>query len=235
MEISKHGWRVLNAIGEGRQFQRRTGEWVAGALRAPESLVGELERLALIAQAPGGALRLTGQGEARCRGRGAARRLLDERPLADPDPGRREVDMRCWPKRAARSVTVNMGESPLGWLRARGMICDRQYAAGERLRQDWTLAGLAPGVTMRWDPSRITGGRGCAAPGDATLAQISAKQRFDGAVAAAGGGLGDILWRVVCAGEGLAKAEEGLGWPKRAGKLVLAMALDRVAAFYGID
>ena len=175
---------------------------------------------------------------------GKPRRLLVERPLADPDPARREVDTRCWPKRAARSVTVNMGESPLGWLRARDdlrpAICGGGRPAGGgggrpgRLRQDWTIAGLAPGVTMRWDQSRIAGGRGRSAPGDATLAQIAAKQRFDGAVAAAGGGLGDILWRVVCAGEGLVQAEEGLGWPKRAGKLVLAMALDRVAAFYGI-
>jgi hypothetical protein len=48
----------------------------------------------------------------------------------------------------------------------------------------------------------------------------------------AGSGLSDILWRIVCAGEGMRDAETALGWPARAGKLVLAMALDRVADYY---
>jgi hypothetical protein len=69
---------------------------------------------------------------------------------------------------------------------------------------------------------------------DPTLVQIAAKRRFDAAVAAAGPGLADILWRVVCAGEGLSLAEKGLGWPARAGKLVLGLALDRVASHYGL-
>jgi hypothetical protein len=56
--------------------------------------------------------------------------------------------------------------------------------------------------------------------------------RFEAAVAAAGPGLQDILWRVVCAGEGMREAETALGWPARAGKLVLTLALDRVAGFY---
>jgi hypothetical protein len=46
--------------------------------------------------------------------------------------------------------------------------------------------------------------------------------------------MSDILWRVVCAGEGMRDAETALGWPARAGKLVLKMALDRVATFYRI-
>ena len=226
-EISKHGLEVLAALGQGRRFRKMMGAWVAGKLSAPESVIAELERLALLARAPDGGLRLTGRGEARCCRRtdkaGGERRLLVERVM----------DTACWPA-STRSVTVNVGESPLEWLRARGMISERQYAAGERLREDWTLAGLSPRVTMRWDVSRTAGGRGAAGPEDATIAQISARRRFDAAVAAAGDGLSDILWRVVCAGEGLAAAEEGLGWPKRAGKLVLAMALDRVAGFYGI-
>ena len=47
-----------------------------------------------------------------------------------------------------------------------------------------------------------------------------------------GAGLSDILWRVACEGEGLSEAEKGLGWPTRAGKLVLGMALDRLAIYY---
>ena len=51
---------------------------------------------------------------------------------------------------------------------------------------------------------------------------------------APGQALADILWRVVCAGEGMRDAETALGWPARAGKLVLTLALDRIADYYRI-
>jgi hypothetical protein len=131
-----------------------------------------------------------------------------------------------------RSVTVNIAESPLAWLHARGHLSDRLFDAGEQLRADYERAQIAPSVTMRWDPVRVktTGERGLA-PGER---QIAARQRFDGAIKAAGTGLEDILWRVVCAGEALPEAEKGLGWPARSGKLVLRIALERVAEFYRI-
>jgi hypothetical protein len=132
-----------------------------------------------------------------------------------------------------RSVTVNIAESPLSWLRARGLVDPRQYEAGERLRGDYETASLGPSVTMRWDATPAARGRhGPAQAIDPTLAQVSAKRRFDAAVAAAGPGLQDVLWRVVCAGEGLPAAEKALGWPARSGKLVLGMALDRLAEYY---
>src|SRR6266496_1500438 len=53
--------------------------------------------------------------------------------------------------RPVRSVTVNMAESPLGWLFARGFVSQRQFDAGERLRSDWERAQLAPRITMTWD------------------------------------------------------------------------------------
>lgn len=137
--------------------------------------------------------------------------------------------------RSGRSVTVNMTESPLGWLFARGLLSQRQYDAGERLRGDWERAQLAPRVTMAWDAAPVARGRGgSAAEPDLTGAQIDARRRFDDAITNAGPGLADILWRVVCAGEGMRDAETALGWPARAGKLVLTFALDRVAAYYRI-
>ena len=53
-------------------------------------------------------------------------------------------------------------------------------------------------------------------------------------LAAAGSGLADVLWRVVCAGETLPDAERAMAWPARSGKVVLRLALDRVADFYRI-
>ncbi|MHA6721475.1 DUF6456 domain-containing protein [Sphingomonas sp. RS2018] len=143
------------------------------------------------------------------------------------------VDARAGPVRAGgRRVTVNLAESPLAWLNARGHIDARQNEAGERLRMDYETASLGPRVTMRWDAAPGGGGRGPAL--DPTLAGIAAKRRFDAAVAAVGPGLSDVLWRVVCAGEGLAATEKALSWPARAGKLVLGLALDRLADHYGL-
>ena len=75
---------------------------------------------------------------------------------------------------------------------------------------------------------------GSATAPDLGGAQVDAKRRFDAAIASAGPGLADVLWRVVCAGEGMRDAESALGWPARAGKLVLSFALDRVADYYRI-
>ena len=133
-----------------------------------------------------------------------------------------------------RTVTVNLAESPLGWLRARGHVDARQFEAGERLRTDYETAALGPRVTMRWDASPRAPRGSSSERLDPTLAQIAAKRRFDAALGAAGPGLNDILWRVVCAGEGLVASEKALGWPSRAGKLVLCLALDRVASHYGL-
>ncbi|MEN2785992.1 DUF6456 domain-containing protein [Sphingomonas qilianensis] len=131
---------------------------------------------------------------------------------------------------SARRVTVNLAESPLGWLRSRDLVDARQFEAGERLRGDYERAAIAPRTTMRWAP-RVDGGGAALDPG---TAQIAAKRRFDAAVGAVGPGLNDILWRVVCAGEGLPAAERALGWPARAGRVVLTLALDRLATHYGL-
>ena len=44
-----------------------------------------------------------------------------------------------------------------------------------------------------------------------------------------------MLWRVVCAGETLPVAEKALVWPARSGKLVLKLALERVADYYRVN
>ena len=159
-------------------------------------------------------------------------RLLRERSI---EAGIAAVGDRRGGARPVRSVTVNAAESPLGWLFSRGLVSQRQFDAGERLRVDWERAQLAPRVTMSWDSAPVSRGRGGSAPEpDLSGSQIDARRRFDAAIASAGPGLSDILWRVVCAGEGMREAESALGWPARAGKLVLTLALDRIAAFYRI-
>lgn len=155
------------------------------------------------------------------------KRMLVERELT-PEGPRRNGGARA----GRRSVTVNLAESPLSWLHARGHLDDREFAAGELLRTDFERAQLAPSVTMRWEAVRIKAGPHVRL--SPTERQLAARERFDGAIREAGSGLSDILWRVVCAGETVPDAEKVLQWPARSGKLVLKFALRRVADFYRI-
>jgi len=226
--LSVQGQRVVEAIGAGRRLRRRPGGWAAGPLVAPDSLIADLERKGLVRRA-GEGLVLGDAGLAWCcRREGGANRLLAERALPQDGEGKGA--------RRARSVTVNLAESPLGWLKARGLVGDRQFEAGERLRGDWTMAEMAPRVTMRWDATpRSPTARGAPDALDPTLAQIAAKRRMEAALDAVGPGLRDVLWRIVCAGEGMETAERALGWPARAGRVVLTLALDRLADFYRLS
>lgn len=70
-------------------------------------------------------------------------KLLVEKAVVD---GERKAPGRL--ARPARSVTVNLAESPLGWLHAHGHVSKRQFDAGERLRLDYERAQLDPRVTM---------------------------------------------------------------------------------------
>lgn len=148
-------------------------------------------------------------------------REIGQRTLAPSDAVDRQV------------VVVNLTESPLAWLARRGHLSAVQLAAAERLRADHGLAGLGARVTMRWDPavggSKEWGGGGAQ---HQSLKALDAKRRFDAALAAVGPGLCDVLWRVACEGEGLSDAERALGWPARAAKLVLGLALDRLVSHH---
>lgn len=135
---------------------------------------------------------------------------------------------------SARVVTMNQSESPLAWLRARSLVSDRQFVAGELLRADFERAALGPRITMRWDPSGVTAPRTGAAALDLSAPQLSAKARFNAALTTAGPGLSDILWRIICAGETMPDAERALAWPSRSGRLVLTLALDRIAHYYRV-
>lgn len=150
-------------------------------------------------------------------------RPLTERPVHEPEAGRK----------TCRTVTVNLAESPLAWLHSRGHLTDRQLLAGEKLRGDYEAAAMGPHVTMRWENIPLSREKRGAPSGlNQTERMISAKARFDGALAALGPDLADIAWRVICAGEAMPVAEREMAWPVRSGKLVLRIALDRLAAFY---
>ena len=139
----------------------------------------------------------------------------------------------------------NDAESPLTWLHARKdksgtrLISNSQFEAGERLRRDFTIAGLAPRVTASWDPAGAAAGRkssrGISQGLTLNEASLAAKQRFFAALDAVGPDLSGILMQVCCLWNGLEAAERALDWPRRSGKIVLQIALSRLAIHYGLE
>jgi hypothetical protein len=107
--------------------------------------------------------------------------------------------------------------------------------AGETLRGDYESAALGPHITMTWENiPRSRRKRGASMALNRTERMMQSKHRFDSALIALGPDLSDIAWRVICVGESVPIAEREMSWPVRSGKLVLKIALDRLAAFYRI-
>jgi hypothetical protein len=133
-----------------------------------------------------------------------------------------------------QTATVNMAESPLARLRFRALIDERQFAAGERLRRDYTLGQLTPRMGVDWSAPVVSGSRRGSGETISDVA-ISARQRLNRALKAAGPVLGDLLFDVCCHLAPLEEVERTRAWSRRSGRVVLAIALDRLAAHYGFD
>jgi hypothetical protein len=138
----------------------------------------------------------------------------------------------------ARHVTLDQAESPLAWLARRkgkggkAHIEPEQLLAGERLRADFTHAGMMPRITSNWHAPVAIGARGGAADTFGEGA-IAARQRVRHALAAAGPEFSGLLIDVCCFLKRLDDVERERGWPARSAKVVLQLGLDRLARHYG--
>ena len=61
-----------------------------------------------------------------------------------------------------------------------------------------------------------------------------ARERFGKAASALGLGLSDAAIRICCFHEGLEATERRMGWSARSAKVVLKLALQRLADHYGL-
>ncbi|MDI4657593.1 DUF6456 domain-containing protein [Xanthobacter autotrophicus] len=131
---------------------------------------------------------------------------------------------------------MNLAESPLAWLArrtgkdGRALVDQTQLAAGERLRADFTRAQLTPRVTSRW--SEVSG---AGTPEAFTDMVLAAKLRVSRAMTAVGPELSGVLLDVCCFLKGLEAVERERLWPVRTAKVVLGLALDRLAGHYGLS
>lgn len=136
-------------------------------------------------------------------------------------------------------IKVNLGESPLGWLaRRKGadgapFLTPEEVEAGERLREDYEAAQMGPRVAQDWDNFLAPLGRS-ARPSAPAEGPAAARERLARAVADLGPGLADAALRACCFLEGLEATERRMGWSARSGKVVLKIALQRLALHYGL-
>jgi hypothetical protein len=135
-------------------------------------------------------------------------------------------------------VAVDDAESPLGWLARRKrrdgspLIEPVQLQAGERLRADFTRAHLMPRVTSNWSAA-VSGGRRNVEM-TFTEAVTAARQRVRHALDVVGPEFAGLLLDVCCFLKGLEDVERERAWPPRSAKIVLQLALDRLARHYGL-
>lgn len=139
------------------------------------------------------------------------------------------------------TYAVNMRENPLFWLRARkntkgqAIISQEQMDAGCRLQVDFSSSTAHPkmvlDLTQPYLGKQTRGFEG--AP--MTDRAMDARARMNAALKMLGPGLADIALEVCCYMQGLESAEKHLGWPRRTGKVVLQIALQRLVTFYKIS
>lgn len=190
-------------------------------------------------------------------GRAALKRLLTEERLArEPQVGFAETQSpfaaqhRLFAERRVMNrdgageecLRFNLAESPLTVLGRKrdkdgiAYLTPDLIEAGERLREDFEHAQMGPRITQNWERFLTGAGSTGAAAGTRGPAEGpgDARCRVARALEALGPGLSDIVFRVCCFLEGLETAEKRLGWSARSGKVVLKIALERLARHYGI-
>ena len=142
-------------------------------------------------------------------------------------------------EKAARPTLVNEAESPLAWLarrkdrEGRTFLDAAQLDAGERFRRDIEQAQLLQRVTANWEASINAARRGADA-GAVSEVAIDARRRLARAFDAVGPELAGLLTDVCGYLKGLELVESERGWPPRSAKVVLKIALDRLARHYGL-
>lgn len=140
---------------------------------------------------------------------------------------------------AARRSRYNLAESPLTVLARRRdqngepFLSDDLVRCGERLREDFELAQMEPGVSQNWNRF-LTGGIDESTPSAKSkgYGPEAARARVIGALRELGPGLSDVALRCCCYLEGLESTEKRMGWSARSGKIVLRIALQRLKRHY---
>jgi Domain of unknown function (DUF6456) len=154
--------------------------------------------------------------------------LIFEQPVVDGDGN-------------TTTLRVNIADSPLArWMKpdvttGRSWLSETEFEAGERLRADYHRSVLSERVTANWEGYLApTVGRSSRGAGDAPLSAIAAKESVYSALDFVGPGLDRILSAVCLRENGIETVEQAESWPRRSGKTILKVGLQRLAIYYGL-
>jgi hypothetical protein len=143
-------------------------------------------------------------------------------------------------EKGAPPALFNEGESPLAWLaRRKGrdgapFLTLPLLEAGERFRRDVTQAQILQRVTANWEASVASSRRGVEGGARVSDIAIDANRRLSRAWDSVGPELAGLLIDVCGYLKGLEAVERERGWPSRSAKVVLKVALERLADHYGL-
>lgn len=216
--------RLVARLKHGARLRRAGGAFLLSGRRGPKTTVACDVVEALLAE---GLVEETPDG--------VAVTAAGDRWLIGGDPQgaqHLELETRLIKDEAGREhyVVVNAAESPLALLRRRQMIGVVQFEAGDKLRRDYTIGQLTP--RMGVDYAAPVGGRSFRP--DLAETVLAARQRFNRALGAAGPGLAEVLFDVCCYLMTLEECEKNHAWPRGSARVVLSLALDRLAGHYGM-
>jgi hypothetical protein len=243
-EADRRGDRLLARLAETEAIWvpgdpptlRTVGPEGLKRMRAEPEVIGALLDAGLVerrADPDGGEIRLVATAAGRARVLAAATGL-DPARAGHGHVARRRIDVD------GPDVLVDLDESPLARLArrrdrdGRSLVSADRLAAGERLRRDFTLARMMPTVTSNWSIGRIGGG-GRGGVEDLADRTLAARDRVRAALDAVDGDLADLLLDVCCFLRGLEEVEARRRWPARSAKVVLDIALGRLAGHYGLE
>ena len=137
------------------------------------------------------------------------------------------------------ALLIDDVETPLAWLaRRRGrdgapLLAAELFQAGERLRRDFDLARTLPSIGARWDGIAAQGQH---QPQDMPMLarRLAARQRIERALQEVGPEFSDLLFDICASLKGLEVIETERAWPRRSARVVLDLALTKLARHYGL-
>jgi len=230
---------VVRETAEGRTVRTAvTDREAAQAMALRDWLVctapGRVSRYRITSAGRAALKRLLAEDEAR--GRGFAEAAA---PFGDQHRDWEERDFPVAGSSRTVRMRYNASESPIAAMSRRKGKDGEPFlnadlvSAAERLREDFELSQMGPRVAQNWEKFLSGGDHSGFVPGSGGGGSEAARGRVMAAVKELGPGLGDVALRVCCFLEGLESAEKRLGWSARSGKIVLRIALQRLAKHYG--
>lgn len=240
---------LLLRLGRPGAYLRSTGQGAAAIIGASRgAALGVPTQIALAARSAG-LLKVSGEPSAGCEvlsdeGRSALRQLLmsaaakngDRRGSTKGSHGQRPRARQFMAERQPKATVVQQLAARRD-SRGQPLLSETQVNVALRFANDFLLAKLQPNVTMRWSAEPSAQPRRRGAPGAGLeLAEVTsaAQERVRDALRHLGGALADIVVDVCAFERGLENIEASRQWPSRSARIILAIALDRLAEHYGM-